>query len=176
LSVEQDGAFGPLLHGKIGNENGGERPRLDWSLRMATKFWLVCSVGTFCAALAVAALAESYDDDGNMNDGKWNARIDGDAKTARRASVDIEDFEGQWREMGARRAGDPCRGTKPFPITVQRSTAKEVEFSVWPAESSKCPDFSLTLDVVDERTLVGKTSDGREVRLTREPVKHKTPR
>ena len=145
----------------------------------ATKFWLVCAVGTFCAALAVGTQAASYLsnlESSDVNDGKWNARIDGDARTARQARVEIVDFAGQWRELGPRRAGDPCRGAKPFPLTVQKSTEKEVEFTVWADQVSKCPDFSLKLDVVDEQTLVGKTSDGREVRLTREPVKRKTQR
>ena len=146
---------------------------------VATKFWLVCSVGTCCAALAVGALAaswQSYSEDSDVNDGKWNARIDGDAKTARQGRVVISDFAGEWREMGPRRAGDPCRGTKPFPITVQRSNDNELEFTAWAEQVSKCPDFALTLKVVDERTLVGTTADGREVRLTREPVKRKTQR
>ena len=146
---------------------------------VATRFWLVCSVGTFCAALGAGALAasyKSYSEDSDVNDGKWNARIDGDAKTARQGRVVISDFEGEWREIGPPRAGDPCRGTKPFPITVQRSNENVVEFTAWALKVSKCPDFALTLKVVDERTLVGTTSDGREVRLTREPVKGKTPR
>ena len=31
-------------------------------------------------------------DDSNVNDGKWNARIDGDAKTARQGRVVIDEF------------------------------------------------------------------------------------
>jgi hypothetical protein len=143
---------------------------------VATKFWLSLLGGAFCAALTAAVLAASYLDDSNVNDGKWNARIDGDAKTARQSRVVISEFEGEWQEIGPRRAGDPCRGTKPFPITVQRSTDKEMEFTVWAEQVSKCPDFTLTLTAVDERTLVGKIADGREVRLTREPVTRKTQR
>jgi hypothetical protein len=59
---------------------------------------------------------------------------------------------------------------------VQRSNDNQVEFTAWAAQVSKCPDFALKLKVVDERTLVGTTEDGREVRLTREPAKSKTPR
>ena len=146
---------------------------------VATRLWLVCSIGTFCAAVSVGALAaswQSFSEDSDVNDGKWNARIGGDAKTVRQGSVVIADFEGEWREIGPRRAGDPCRGTKPFPITVQRSNNNMLEFTAWAAKVSKCPDFALKLKVVDERTLVGTTEDGREVRLTREPVKRKTPR
>ena len=91
---------------------------------MMAKSWLVFLGGIFCAALAAAALAASYRDDSLVNDGKWNARIDGDARTARQGRVAIDNFEGQWREIGPRRAGDPCRGTKPFPITVQKSSTK----------------------------------------------------
>jgi len=144
----------------------------------ATRFWLVCAVGTFCAALGAGALAASYkaySQDSDVNDGKWNARIDGDAKTARQGRVVISDFAGEWREMGPRRAGDPCRGTKPFPITVQRSNDNQVEFTAWSEQVSKCPNFALTLKKVDDSTLVGTTEDGREVRLTREPAKRKTP-
>ena len=110
--------------------------------------------------LTAAALAASYLDDSIVNDGKWNARIDGDTRTARQGRVEISEFAGQWREIGPRRAGDPCRGTKPFPITVQKSTTKEVEFTVWAEQVSKCPDFALTLKVVDERTLVGTLQVG----------------
>jgi hypothetical protein len=161
------------------------------ALMVATRFWLVCSVGTFCTALAAGALAASYlsfNQDSEVNDGTWNARIDGDAKTARQGRVVIENFAGEWREIGPRRAGDPCRGTKPFPITVQRSNERALEFTAWAEQVSKCPNFALSLKVVDERTLVGtvqaldqlpidgSTAGGREVRLTREPVKRKTPR
>ena len=111
------------------------------------------------------ALAANYLDDGPANDGKWSARIEGDAKTARQGRVEIENFAGQWREIGPRRAGDPCRGTKPFPITVQSSTDKAMELSVWAEQVSKCPDFSLTLTVVDERTLVGKAGGGKLVNI-----------
>jgi len=146
---------------------------------VARKFWLVCSVGTFCAALAAGALAASWKSlspDSDVNDGTWNARIDGDAKTARQGRVVISNFAGEWREIGPRRAGDPCRGANPFPITVQRSNDNELEFTAWADQVSKCPNLALKLKVVDERTLVGTTQDGREVRLTREPVKRKTPR
>ena len=141
-----------------------------------TKLWLSLLCGAVGATLTAAVLATSYLDDSNVNDGKWSARIDGDAKTARQGNVVIDNFGGQWREIGPRRAGDPCRGTKPFPITVQRSNTKEMEFTVWAEQVSKCPDFALTLTVVDERTLVGKTEDGRDVRLTREPEKRKKKR
>ena len=141
-----------------------------------TKLWLSVLCGAVSAALTAAVLAANYLDDSNVNDGKWSARIDGDTKTARQGRLVISDFAGEWREIGPRRAGDLCRGTKPFPITVQRSNDKEVEFSVWAEQVSKCPDFALTLKVVDERTLEGTTSDGRAVRLTREPVKGKTKR
>ena len=141
-----------------------------------TKLWLSLLCGAVGAMLTAAVLAANYLDDSNVNDGKWNARIDGDAKTARQGRVVISDFAGEWREMGPRRAGDPCRGTKPFPITVQRSNDNQVEFTAWAEEVSKCPNFALTLKKVDESTLVGTTEDGREVRLTREPVKRKTQR
>jgi len=37
--------------------------------------------------------------------------------------------------------------------------------------NAPCPDFALTLRVIDERRLAGTTSDGREARLTRVPAK-----
>ena len=137
-----------------------------------TKSWLLFVGGVLCAALAAAAT-----DDTLENDGVWRARIDGDARTARQGRVVISNFGGTWQEVGQRRAGDPCRGAKPFPITVQRSNYREVEFTVWASSvSTGCPDFALTLRVVDERTLAGTTSEGREIRLTREPAKRNAPR
>ena len=140
---------------------------------MAAKSWLLFIGGIFCAALAAAAPV----DDTLENDGTWRARIDGDARTARQGRVVISNWEGHWQEIGARRTGDPCRGAKPFPITVQKSTKREVEFTVWAASvRANCPDFGVTLRVVDERTLAGTTSDGRDIRLTREPAKRNTRR
>ena len=139
---------------------------------MAVKSWLLFMGSIYCAALAAAPGDETLD-----NDGTWRASIDGDARTARQGRVLISNWAGHWQEIGPRRTGDPCRGAKPFPITVQRSTRRDVEFTVWAASvRANCPDFALTLRVVDERTLVGKTSDGHEVRLTREPPKRDTRR
>jgi hypothetical protein len=138
---------------------------------MAVKFWLAFFGAIACAAPAAAA------DDTLENDGTWSARIDGDARTFRQGRVVISNFEGHWQELGPKRAGDPCRGAKPFPITVQRSNNRDVEFTVWAAVvRPACSDFTLTLRVVDERTLAGTTPDGREIRLTREPAKRNTRR
>jgi hypothetical protein len=140
---------------------------------IVAKSSLVFIGGIFCAALAAAAAI----DDTLENDGTWRARIEGDARSARQGRVVISNFGGHWQEVGPRRAGDPCRGAKPFPITVQRSNYREVEFTVWAATvTAGCPDFALTLRVVDERTLAGTTDDGREIRLTREPTKRNAPR
>lgn len=138
---------------------------------MAARFWLVFLGSVFCATLAAAA------DDTLENDGTWSARIEGDVRTARQGRVVISNFEGHWQELGPQRAGDPCRGAKPFPITVQKSNNRDVEFTVWAAMvRSACSDFTLTLRVVDDRTLAGTTADGREVRLTREPAKRNARR
>ena len=155
------------VRGQIGGTDGGNKVLA----RLLSRNVLRCTGRRGAGRIIQIILTDS-----DVNDGKWNARIDGDAKTARQGRVVIADFAGEWREIGPRRAGDPCRGTKPFPITVQRSNDNEVEFTAWAAQVSKCPDFALTLKMVDESTLVGTTEDGREVRLTREPVKRKTPR
>ena len=138
---------------------------------MLSKPWLVFAGGILCATLTSAA------DDTLDNDGAWSAHIDGDSRTARRARVVIYEFGGHWQELGPRRAGDRCRTAKPFPITVQKSNLVGIEFTVWAASVSiGCPDFALTLHAVDERTLAGTTSDGRQIRLTREPAKRKPQR
>jgi len=140
------------------------------------KYWLLFTGVIVCAALAAAAIAAPVDETLD-NDGTWLARIGGGATTARQGRVVISYWEGHWQEMGPPRRGDPCRGAKPFPITVQKSTKREIEFTVWASSvRANCPDFSLALRVVDPHTLAGTTSDGGEVRLTREPVKGKTPR
>jgi hypothetical protein len=133
-------------------------------------------VGVFCAAMAAAGVAAPFDET-LENDGTWQARIDGDADSSRRGRVVISNWEGHWQELGPRRRGDACRGAKPFPITVQKSTKREVEFTVWASLiRANCPDFALTLRVVDERTLAGTTPEGRGIRLTREPAKRIAPR
>jgi hypothetical protein len=147
---------------------------------MKGKWWLALAGGL---VFATAASAQ----DQVEHDGTWNVRIDGGARNARVARVVISDFGGRWQELGAKRASDPCRSSKPFPITVQESTAEGIEFTVWSEMVTKaCPDFALALKMVDERTFVGTVnavderkaatmiSDGHEVRLTRVPDKKKT--
>src|SRR5690242_18060236 len=126
---------------------------------MTMKWWLAFAAGIACATAGAAS------QDIVTHDGTWDVRIEGDARTARKARVVISDFEGRWQELGPKRAGDPCRGSKPFPITVQESTAEQFEFTVWSETVTKaCPDFALLLKVVDERTLVGtlKAADERK--------------
>jgi hypothetical protein len=143
---------------------------------IVAKSWRVFMGGVFCAAVTSAAVAAPLDDT-LENDGTWRARIGGDAPTARQGRVVISNWGGHWQEIGPRRNGEPCRGAKPFPITVQKSTKREVELTVWASSvRANCPDFALTLRVVDEGTLAGTTSDGGEIRLTREPAKRNTPR
>jgi hypothetical protein len=150
---------------------------------MIEKWWLALAGGLVCAT------AGATSQDTVEHDGTWNVRIEGGARIARQARVVISDFDGLWQELGPKRAGDPCRSSKPFPITVQESTAEEIEFTVWSEMVTKaCPDFALVLKVVDERTLVGTLkaaderkaastiSNGLEVRLTRAPDRKKARR
>lgn len=139
--------------------------------KMSANLWLVLIGGICCGPLAASPM-DTLD-----NDGTWNVRFAGDARTARQARVEFHDGAGTWQDRGPRRAGDACYSTKPLPVTVQKSNSKEVEFSVWAASvKPACPDFALELRVADERTLTGTTSDGHEVRLTREPAKRSTKR
>ena len=117
--------------------------------------------------LAAGAIATGFDS--LENDGKWTARIEGDGKVVRQAQVVISQFGGEWREVGAARAGEPCRSAKPFPITVQSSGKGELEFTVWAAHiHPRCPDVNIKGKVSEDgRTMVGLTEDGRPIRMSR---------
>ena len=55
------------------------------------------------------------------------------------------------------------------------TVVRDVEFTVWATTvRPACADLTVTLRVVDDRTLVGTLADGREIRLTREPGKRRT--
>lgn len=117
-----------------------------------------------CGLAAVPAAAQ--DDDGPYHDGRWQATIDRSEAGYRSARVQLADFGGHWQDASPAAAVRPraCAGRR-FPITVQRSRSGEIEFMVWgSAMSPQCPDLSVLLRRIDERTLEGTL--GQEGRLT----------
>ena len=85
-----------------------------------TKLWLSLLCGAVGAMLTAAVLAANYLDDSNVNDGKWNARIDGDAKTARQGRVVIDNF-GERVGVERKTCAVPS-GLLPSALTITQST------------------------------------------------------
>jgi len=69
-----------------------------------------------------------------------------------------------WKDYRANKA---CSG-KTFPITVQRSVSKELQFMVWGSSvADACPDLPLDLKPTDAKTLEGTIGDGMKIKMTR---------
>lgn len=125
------------------------------------------------AGLALLALApgagRAQTTDVPLYDGRWSVSIQDSEAGYRRARLELADFAGVWQDTspaGAVKAR-ACAG-KRFKITVQRSRSTELELTVWGSSvSAACPDLSVLLKPVDDRTLEGTIGAQGRVRMTR---------
>lgn len=119
----------------------------------------------FGAVFAVPALAQDLDVP--LYDGRWNVKVQG-VEGYRSAQLTIRDWGGTWRDTS--RGGNvdkACRG-KTFPVTVQRSTAKVFEFSVFGSSIAPvCSDWSVIVDAVDGKVQQGNVSPAGKLTLER---------
>lgn len=101
--------------------------------------------------------------------GSWVATIqpaDGSRQIARYV---LREFSGQWIGAGGRTpvTGRACAGKK-LPITVQKSTAGALDFTVWGSQvSPKCADLTIETQVVGDDVFEGTLASGGTIRLTR---------
>jgi hypothetical protein len=99
-------------------------------------------------------------------DGRWDVLVP-QRPTVR---LVIQDFVGTWQEVG--KAADPKRAAclnKKLPLTVQHSSSKELEFTVWGVDVSPgCPNLTIALKPVDDRTMEGTVDDAQPIRIRRQ--------
>ncbi|MBU1361018.1 MAG: hypothetical protein KKC85_02790 [Gammaproteobacteria bacterium] len=100
-------------------------------------------------------------------EGTWTAKFETKRGTGRGGVVVIQGSGGTWDMEGGGRQTDPCTG-RQAPILVQSATADELVFEVKRSTAlAGCPDSTLTMKRVDEKTLQGAMRDGRSFTLTR---------
>lgn len=124
-------------------------------------------IGLFCSAMwAAPALAQ--DVDVPLYEGKWNVKIQGVEWGYQTAQLVIQDWGGTWRDTSkAAKIDKACRG-KSFPVTVQRSTAKVFEFSVFGSSVSPlCGDWSVIVNAVEGKVQEGNVSPTGKLTLQR---------
>jgi hypothetical protein len=110
-------------------------------------------------------------------DGTWTATFDrGGVGPTGTATFVLADFAGTWQDVGpAALLKDSVCGSKPRPVTVQLSQKVGFAFTVFGVDvSPKCPDLTVYVKHVDEKTLEGTVeSKGfageQKIRLVRKP-------
>lgn len=106
----------------------------------------------------------------NPYNGKWLAKFQDKRGGAQEAELSVKDDGGTWKVWGTSRdtKRNPCIG-RDLPITVKLASTEGLAFRI---EGSKvlagCPDGSVTLKRVDDKTLEGQFGDGRTLTLVRE--------
>lgn len=106
----------------------------------------------------------------NPHDGKWLAKFQDKRGGVQEAALVVKDDGGAWKILGTSHdtKRNPCIG-RDLPIAVQRASTGELAFRI---EGSKvlagCPDGSVALKRVDDKTLEGQFGDGRALTLVRE--------
>ncbi len=103
-------------------------------------------------------------------EGQWKVQIQPATGKNRQAALKLSHYGGRWNETataGARQG--LCSSAKPYPITVQKSVTTELEFTVWSAAVSPgCANLSITVAPQGPKKLVGVSSDGRTITMTRQ--------
>ncbi len=122
-----------------------------------------------CAAVLACTQARAVDVDVPLFDGSWSVVLPGSKPVPTVARVSLLDFSGTWLNADKRGPAPDraCLG-KQFPITVQISTAAQLNFTAWgSAVSSKCPDLTVELKPVDPRSLQGTVNSGMTIQLVK---------
>jgi hypothetical protein len=113
-------------------------------------------------ALVSAALAQST----NPYNGKWTISFDGRKTADLAGTVVVKDEGGVW-DVVARSSNNPCVG-REYPITVQKTSADELTFTVNRAKTlTGCKDSMYTFRKVDDKTMKGELGEGRAASLVR---------
>ena len=103
------------------------------------------------------------------HDGKWVVRVQGVEGGYQSGRLVIEDFAGSWRDTSGKAAviDKACRG-KTFPITVQRTTASALEFTVWGSSvNAACPDLTVNIAAVPGKVQEGTIGAAGKIRMER---------
>lgn len=102
----------------------------------------------------------------NPHNGKWTISLDGKGTVDLEGTVIVKDDGGVW-DVVARASKNPCVG-REYPITVQKSSAEELTFTVNRAKTlTGCKDSTYTFKKFDDRTMKGEVGEGRAASLVR---------
>ena len=126
-------------------------------------------IGVVVAGSLWGAASAQPEQDTDMYDGKWTAKVQGAEVGYQSARVTVANYAGTWQDTSPRNAAvrKECRG-KTFPITVQRSVSTAFEFTVFgSAVSPACPDLSVSVKSDGPKALVGNIDGGATVRLVK---------
>lgn len=104
---------------------------------------------------------------GNPHNGTWAMLFDASERVRIQGTVDVKDDAGAWKTV-ARDSRDPCAG-REAPIAVRKATAEQLVFRVMRSKVlSGCPDFTVTMNRVDDNNLQGAMNNGWKVQMTRQ--------
>jgi hypothetical protein len=130
------------------------------------------------SALAAAAAAQhSHDDDDEgteapVHEGQWAVVMEDGRGERWTGRFDLRDYNGTWKVAPAKGPRDPKCDGKPTPISVQASTEKRLDITVWGTSvAPHCNDLTLLLKPQPDGRLKATLADGRTVVLTRRPDK-----
>jgi hypothetical protein len=121
--------------------------------------------------LALIALglqgADAFAQAGNPHNGTWKMQFDATERVQVQGTVDVKDEGGAWKVVSRDRR-DPCAG-REAPIVVKTATPEKLVFRVMRSQVlAGCPDFSVTMNRVDDNNLQGAMGNGWKVQMTRQ--------
>ena len=103
----------------------------------------------------------------NPHNGAWKVQFDSTERVQVQGTVDVKDDGGAWKIV-SRDSRDACAG-REAPIVVRKATAEQLVFRVMRSQAlAGCPDFTVTMNRVDDNSLQGAINNGWKVQMTRQ--------
>jgi len=102
----------------------------------------------------------------NQYKGIWSIEMITPKGKIRKGRVILANKDSTW-DINHKSRKNSCKGL-PAPIVINEATADKLVFKVLKSKALRgCSDFTANLKLINERTLIGKSDDGRKLTLIR---------
>lgn len=128
---------------------------------------IMASLMRFAFAAVALQGAHALAQEANPYNGTWAVQFDAPGRPGIKGTVDVNGQGGLWKTVSSTRS-DTCAG-RDAPIDVKSATPEKLVFRVMRSQAlAGCPDFTVSMNRVDDNNLEGAMHNGWKVQMTRQ--------
>lgn len=128
---------------------------------------IMASLMRFAFAAVALQGAHTLAQEANPYNGTWAVQFDAPGRPGIKGTVDVNGQGGLWKTVSSTRS-DTCAG-RDAPIDVKSATPEKLVFRVMRSQVlAGCPDFTISMNRVDDNNLEGAMHNGWKVQMTRQ--------